>query len=96
MCSTETKIEVGDYVLATKYNDGDPCDHFCIGFVSSFTWHDRYIIVDNEGRNQRHNGFRRAEKITEEEGRQLVEMMPEIGDVPGPLLWSQLEMLRGK
>ena len=23
----------GDYVLATKYADGDPRDHFCVGFL---------------------------------------------------------------
>jgi hypothetical protein len=87
---------VGDYVLATKYNDGDPCDHFCVGFVSGFTHHGRYLIVDNEGKQQRANGFRRAERLTDDEGRQLVELMPKIGDVPGPSLWSHLKRIRSK
>ena len=26
------QLAQGDYVLATKYRDGDPCDHFVVGF----------------------------------------------------------------
>lgn len=89
-------VKVGDYVLATKYDDGDPCDHFFVGFVSGYTHHKRYLIVDSEGNNQRANGFRRAEKITADEGRRLVEMMPEIGDKPGPSLWWHLGKVRGE
>ena len=88
------RAKIGDYVLATKYADGDPCDHFAVGFVSGYTHHGRYLIVDNDGRNQRANGFRRAESITADEGRQLVEMMPEIGDKEGPSLWFRLARIR--
>lgn len=87
----------GDYVLATKYHDGDPCDHFFVGFVSEVSRKPngvRFMIVDSEGRNQRANGFRRAERITEEEGRELIAMFPEIGDKPGPSLWDHLERIR--
>lgn len=87
--------EVGDYVLATKYGDGDPCDHFYVGFVSGYTWHHRYMIVDNDGNNQRGNGFRRVEKLTADEGRQLVELMPSIGDKRGPSVWWHLSEIRG-
>lgn len=86
---------VGDYVLATKYSDGDPCDHFYVGFVSGHTHNKRYLIADSEGNNQRANGFRRAERITAEEGRQLVEMMPDIGDQCGPSIWHHLAKIRG-
>jgi hypothetical protein len=95
---TEEKVrlaQIGDYVLATKYSDGDPCDHFYVGFVSEYTWHDRYMIVDNEGNNQRGNGFRRVEKLTDDEGRRLVEIMPSIGDRPGPSVWWHLGQIRG-
>jgi len=88
--------DIGDYVLATKHNDGDPCDHFFVGFVSGYTWHHRYIIVDNDGNSQRGNGFRRAERITADEGRQLVEMIPEIGDKRGPSVWWHLAKIRGE
>lgn len=89
-------MDVGDYVLATKYDDGDPCDHFYVGFVSGYTWHKRYLIVDNDGNNQRGNGFRRAERITTDEGRQLVLMMPNIGDIHGPSVWWHLAKIRGE
>lgn len=88
--------EVGDYVLATKYSDGDPCDHFYVGFVSGYTHHGRYLIVDNEGKNQRANGFRRVEKITHEEGAALVALMPQIGDRRGKSLWWHLGKIRGE
>ncbi|MBK7092376.1 MAG: hypothetical protein IPH59_11765 [bacterium] len=87
--------EVGDYVLATKYSDGDPCDHFYVGFVSGYTHHGRYMIVDNEGNNQRGNGFRRVEKLTDNEGRQLVGLMSSIGDRRGPSVWWHLSNIRG-
>ena len=87
-------IGIGDYVLATKYFDGDPCDHFFVGFVSGYTWHRRYLVVDGNGVVQRQNGFRRAERITIEEGRQLVSMIPAIGDKLGPSLWWHLDEIR--
>lgn len=92
---TMDKIEIGDYVLATKYEDGDPCDHFFVGFVVGYTHHGRYLVADNQGASQRANGFRRVEKITEEEGRKLVEMIPTISDVPGKSLWLHLASIRG-
>ena len=84
------------YVLATKYSGGDPCDHFFVGFVSGFTRHGRYLVTDGEGKIQRQNGFRRAEKITEEEGRQLVGLFARISDKPGPSLWDHLAEIRGQ
>jgi len=87
---------IGTYVLATKYDDGDPCDHFAVGFVSGYTHHGRYLTVDNAGAIQRHNGFRRAEKITDDEGRKIVELMPTIGNVIGPSLWWHLATIRGE
>ena len=88
--------KVGDYVLATKYEDGDPCDHFFVGVVTGYTTHmpPRFMVADKHGNNQRGNGFRRAEVITHEEGHQLVAMMPEIGDRPGPSVWSHLDTIR--
>lgn len=90
-----TEPTVGDYVLATKYEDGDPCDHFYVGFVSGFTGDGRFLVVDNEGNEQRRNGFRRAEVITAEEGRKLCDLMPEIGDKPGNSVWWHLSRIRG-
>jgi hypothetical protein len=86
-------VEVGDYVLATKYSDGDPRDHFCVGFLSRIDG-DRCIVVDGYGIVVRPNGFRRAERITREEGDKLVAMFLEIADRPGPSLWEHLRRMR--
>lgn len=87
--------EIGDYVLATKYDDGDPCDHFYVGFVCGF-FRDRYLVADHRGVSQRSNGFRRVEKISIEEGQRIVALIPEIGDLPGRSLWWHLKMIRSK
>jgi hypothetical protein len=64
------KLDIGDYVLATKYEDGDCQDHWCIGFYAGKTMHapPRHNVVDGEGKSFRGNGFRRAKRITPERG----------------------------
>lgn len=70
-------MKIGDYVLATKYADGDPHDHWAIGFYAGVTFpkYDppRYDVVDGHGKLFRGNGFRRVKKITYERGRWLLE-----------------------
>lgn len=95
---TGETLKKGDYVLATKYDDGDPCDHFCVGFYRDPLvkgTNIRHNIVDSDGNLIRGNGFRRAEVITKEEGEALVALMPKIGDKPGKSLWWHLDMIRG-
>lgn len=87
-------LEIGDYVLATKWDDGSPCDHFCVGFLSGYTWHNRYHVVDGNGELFRGNGFRRVERITREEGEKLLGIFPEIANKPGRSLWWHLGTLR--
>lgn len=69
----------GDYVLATKYNDGDPLDGYGIGFFDSYlakgSGH-RYMVVGSDGRQFRGNGFRRCERISDELGHWLVKHRP--------------------
>jgi hypothetical protein len=60
-------MEKGDYVLATKYYDGDPLDHWCVGFYDREE-NGRHYIVDNDGKQFRGNGFRRAARISHERG----------------------------
>ena len=68
---------IGDYVVATKYADGDPGDHFCIGFYKEAYVHcgheTRYIVVDSEGKSFRANGFRRVQRIGSRRGTWMVE-----------------------
>ena len=45
-------LQKGDYVLATKWHDGDSRDQWCCGFFEGMTEHDnpRYEVVDSEGK----------------------------------------------
>ena len=63
----------GEYVLATKYSDGDARDHWAIGFYDSQDKRDRHYIVDGNGNQLRHNGFRRVAKISAEKGKLLLD-----------------------
>jgi hypothetical protein len=70
---------IGDYVLATKYGDGDPGDHFAVGYYAGRTpLNDRHLVVHGEGIPFRANGFRRVKKISAGRGSWLVEHFPEI------------------
>src|SRR5271157_4074701 len=83
-------IEVGDYVLATKYNDGDPCDPFCVGYYAGSFEHGaqkRHLVHDNDGKSFSANGFRRVAKISTERGNAIVSIIPIIGDKPGRSVW---------
>ena len=85
-------LRKGDYVLATKFADGDPCDHFCVGFVTRIAELDgRIFVANSDGVSFRANGFRRAEVITPEEGAAIVAAMPTFADKKGPSLWKRLE-----
>ena len=68
-------IKVGDYVLATKYADGDPGDHFCVGFYHSSYDNGvgiRHLVVDNNGKQFRRNGFRRIARVSHDRGTWIV------------------------
>lgn len=82
------QLQSGDYVLATKYSDGDPMDHWAIGFYCGPTPHhpDRFEIRDEHGELFRANGFRRAEKISGERGRWLLKHAVDI-ERSGMSLW---------
>lgn len=66
--------QIGDYVLATKYSDGDPQDHFAVGFYHGLTEHNppRFHVIDGNGQQFRGNGFRRIRKISQERGAWIV------------------------
>lgn len=94
----------GDYVLATKYSDGDPGDHFVVGFYDGKE-RDRYHVVDAEWMRFRANGFRRCEPITQQEGEWLFKRFRDIESEPfhhseadeeiiGKSVWDWLEEAR--
>lgn len=94
--------EAGDYVIATKYADGDPGDHFAVGWLKEIDdryGQRRYIVVDGDGKSFRANGFRRCETITPECGAWLIQRFPEMRPMSidhdetlvGKSVWDWLE-----
>ena len=86
-------LEVGEYVIATKYSDGDPHDHWCLGFFDGITapHYDppRYNVVDSEGDQFRGNGFRRVEKIDAKRGKWMLDNARDI-ELSGMSVWDIL------
>lgn len=79
----------GDYVLATKYSDGDPEDQWCVGFFKGMLLKPdgyRYEVVDSEGKLFRGNGFRRCEKIEAKRGAWMLLHAREI-ELSGLSVW---------
>lgn len=73
--TSQPDLKKGDYVLATKYRDGDPGDQFCVGFYDGFYMNGsstRHLVVDGEGQQFRRNGFRRVAKISRDRGEWIV------------------------
>lgn len=65
----------GDYVVATKYADGDPGDQFCVGWYDgSYDHHGqtRHLVIDEKGQKFRANGFRRVQRIASARGSWMV------------------------
>lgn len=85
------EIQQGDYVLATKWSDGDPGDHWGVGFYDRFEGR-RHYVKDGNGRQIRANGFRRVGKITHEVGRWLLSAADALeASPPGTVnLWAML------
>jgi hypothetical protein len=76
---SDEKLTKGDYVLATKWSDGDPQDPWCVGFYDRFDeeWK-RHHVVDGDGDPFRAGGFRRAKKINIRRGAWLLKHKDEI------------------
>jgi hypothetical protein len=64
----------GDYVLATKYEDGDPGDMWALGFYDCER-DGRHYVKDGSGNQIRGNGFRRVAPIRSDVGRWLLEVV---------------------
>lgn len=82
-------------MLATKWSDGDPRDHWCVGFYDrcdarvsppATITDPRYYVVDANGQQFRHNGFRRVKRISHERGKWLVDRMRDI-ELSGRSVW---------
>lgn len=67
--------QVGDYVFATKYSDGDPGDAWALGFYAGQMLEytpPRHDVVDSEGKRIRGNGYRKVARIRWDVGRWLL------------------------
>lgn len=64
-------MKPGDYVLATKYADGDPGDMWALGFYEGER-NGRYYVADSMGKTIRPNGFRRVARIRKDVGRWML------------------------
>ena len=86
-------LQAGDYVLATKWSDGDPNDHWFVGFYSHSRVRKgsvnsvRYMVVDGSGVLVRANGFRRVKRISQRRGQWLLDHRSEIQSGSKSLWW---------
>ena len=82
-------MNIGDYVLATKWNDGEAWDHWAVGFYAgTHPWNaERHMVVDAAGNQIRANGFRRCAPVTHELGQWLLQNATELESC-GANLWQ--------
>lgn len=96
----KTKPLIGDYVLATKWETGSPMEPIGVGFLESEIVssgeraHERWFLMDQNRKRFKANGYRRAEKITLEEGVFIISLLPIIGNVVGISVWLHLQRFR--
>lgn len=70
--SHTTKLNLGDYVLASKYSDCDPNDPWRVGFIVKIiitSRGERYVIGEEDGTWSDMREYRHAKIITKEEGK---------------------------
>ena len=82
-------VQLGDYVLATKYHDGDPKDGFAIGYVLNNVYPYRIQVRGSDGQ-QIGGSYRRYKKIDGEFGQWIVKNIARIED-GSKSLWDYLE-----
>lgn len=73
-----SKLHCGDYVLATKWGDGDPQDQWCVGFYERQLRDDRHLVCRSDGTPFRASGFRRVERISRGRGEWILSNMKSI------------------
>lgn len=95
--------EIGDYVLATKYSDGDPGDAWALGFFAGelhmgndreqIKVEPRYLVNDGHGKTIRPNGYRRVARVRKDVGAWLLNVAAKQLEAspPGTVnLWTML------
>jgi hypothetical protein len=81
-------VRHGDYVLATKWSDGDPLDQWAVGFYDKPIMEGRrHLVTDTDGNQMRHNGFRRVAKISKKRGEFILSNAAIIESASRSLWW---------
>lgn len=83
----EKPLYKGDYVVATKYNDGDPMDPHCVGFFDEMTPWGKFRVVDSKGTQYYFGGFKKCERITAKTGAILCQLFKVVSDQRGNSIW---------
>ena len=70
-------INIGDYVLATKYSDGDPGDPWALGFYDgSYSpgqgLQELHLVKNSKGECIRPSGYSRVARVREDVGAWLL------------------------
>lgn len=85
--------ELGDYVLATKYSDGDPGDPWALGFYAGLDASgERHIVKDGSGQIIRGAIYRRVGRITVDIGNWLWANKYNLEQAPSKIsLWGMYD-----
>lgn len=94
--TNETTVSNGDYVLATKYGDGDPGDPWAVGYYLGSLDHygqTRHMVGDINGKTFKPNGYRRVGLIEKDFGEWLLSVAADLErSPPGSVnLWGMQE-----
>lgn len=66
-------ITIGSYVIATKYDDGDPGDPWAVGYYLGPTENGRHLVGDEDGKSYYAKGYGRIRAgLREDVGRWLI------------------------
>lgn len=88
-------LKEGDYVLATKFHDGDSGDPWAVGFYAGLTEHDRYLVKDGNDNHIRASGYRRVGKISHDLGSWLMNNADDLESMAAPAETFNLWMIAG-
>lgn len=87
----EPTVRVGDYVLATKYSDGDPGDPWAFGRLHEIVnipgLGYKYVILRKDGTPYRYGGFGCCRRVTPEQTAYLQANMDKI-EYSGKSMWK--------
>lgn len=83
---------VGDYVLATKFHDGDPGDPWALGFYDGPAFGHRHMVKDGNGNYIRAGGYRRVGRISQKIGKWLWDNRVLLEQAPSKInLWGMYD-----